>query len=165
MSWQFFQLNKTNICHEDSFKIHPNIVKKKSPFNCKLFRLFLILNRIQRICKTIYWKNTHKKTDLLEMLVVFLYLIVLVLCGKVILSEEAPGLTPFSCYELILQELWPLLNRPFALGLNHYKVYPQIFALYQKVLLCGPLRLFVHIIFSLNHLTAASTLYNGVQEN
>ena len=99
------------------------------------------------------------------MLVVFLYLIFLVLCGGLILSEEAPGLTPFSCCVLILQELWPPLNKPFGLGLNQHRAYPEVFVLYQKVLLCVPLRLFADITFLVNHSMAASTLHNGVQEN
>lgn len=97
--------------------------------------------------------------------VVSLYLIVLVLCDRLTLSEEAPGPAPFSCCELILWELWPLLSRPSALGLNPCTVYPPIFVLYQKVLLLGPSKLFVQINFSLSHLTAASILYNRVQEN
>lgn len=97
------------------------------------------------------------------MLVVFLYLIALALCGRPTLSEEAPGLSLFSFCELILQELLPLLSRPFALGLNLYKVYPQIFVLYQKVLLCVPLRLCAHTTICLNNLTAASAPCSGVQ--
>ena len=109
--------------------------------------------------------DLQKKIFFFFLLVVFLYLSFLVLCGGLILSEEAPGLTPFSCCVLILQELWPPPNRPSGLGLNQHRAYPQVFVLYQKALLYVPLRLFADIIFLLNHSMAASTLHNEVQEN